>query len=158
NGPIRLAAGASHYRLIGLEIARAAGTGLVGALVSSAGTSDHIILDRVWLHGSPQDDTMTGFSVNGTTYAALVDSYATDFHCTATTGQCTDAHAVAGGTGSTKDGITSIKGNFLEASGENLLFGGSYAAYTPADIEIRQNHFFKPLTWMPGQPGFVGGP
>jgi hypothetical protein len=27
----------------------------------------------------------------------------------------------------------------------------------PTDIEIRRNHMFKPLTWMAGQPGFVGG-
>ncbi|PYV64852.1 MAG: hypothetical protein DMG95_03310, partial [Acidobacteria bacterium] len=51
-----------------------------------------------------------------------------------------------------------ITGNFLEASTENILFGGGNATTTPTDIEIRQNHFFKPMTWMIGQPGFVGGP
>jgi hypothetical protein len=50
-----------------------------------------------------------------------------------------------------------IVNNFLEASGENLLFGGGEATKTPTDIEIRHNHLFKPLTWMPGAPGFVGG-
>jgi hypothetical protein len=28
---------------------------------------------------------------------------------------------------------------------------------TPADIEIQRNHLFKPMTWMKGQPGYVGG-
>src|SRR3989441_7333418 len=26
----------------------------------------------------------------------------------------------------------------------------------PADIEIRGNHLFKPLTWLPGNPAFAG--
>jgi hypothetical protein len=40
---------------------------------------------------------------------------------------------------------------------ENILMGGGAATYTPADIEITHNHLFKPLTWMRGQPGYVGG-
>jgi hypothetical protein len=28
---------------------------------------------------------------------------------------------------------------------------------TPTDIEIRRNHMFKPIIWMKGQPGYVGG-
>lgn len=158
SGPFQLAPGANHYRLLGLEISRAAGTGLVGQLISAAGgTANHIIVDRSWLHGSPQDDTMSAFSLNGITYAALVDSYTTDFHCTSLTGACTDAHVVAGGTSSTADGKYRIVGNFLEASGENILFGGGGASTTPTDIEIRKNHFFKPFIWMSGQSGFVGG-
>src|SRR5260370_8767169 len=51
-----------------------------------------------------------------------------------------------------------ITGNFLEAWTENILFGGGNASTTPTDIEIRHNHFFKPMTWMTGQAGFVGGP
>lgn len=159
SGPFKLAAGANHYRLLGLEIARAAGTGFIGPLIStSSGTADHIVVDRVWLHGSPQDDTSTAFNLNGTTYVAVIDSYINDFHCESVTGSCTDAHAVSGGTSTTVDGIYQIDRNFLEAAAESVLFGGGYATTTPTDIEVRQNHFFKPLTWMPGQPGFVGGP
>jgi hypothetical protein len=36
------------------------------------------------------------------------------------------------------------------------MFGGGAATVTPADIEIRHNHFFKPWQWMPGNPSFVG--
>jgi hypothetical protein len=50
-----------------------------------------------------------------------------------------------------------IVDNFLEASGENIMFGGSAATATPGDIEIRRNHLFKPLTWMKGQAGYGGG-
>jgi hypothetical protein len=49
-----------------------------------------------------------------------------------------------------------IVNNYLEASGENLMFGGSAATETPADLEIRHNHLFKPVIWMPGADGFVG--
>jgi hypothetical protein len=37
------------------------------------------------------------------------------------------------------------------------MFGGAASTTTPADIEISQNHFFKPMTWIQGQPGYVGG-
>src|SRR5947207_5187075 len=160
SGPFQLANGANHYRLMGLEIARAAGTGLVGSLVSAANSAsaDHIILDRVWLHGAAQDETMNAVTLNRMSYAALIDSYTSDFHCVAISGSCTDAHVICGGTSTTSDSVYRVTGNFLEASTENILFGGGYATTTPTDIEIRQNHFFKPMTWMIGQPGFVGGP
>jgi Putative Ig domain len=158
-GPFQLANGANHYRLIGLEITRTASNGFVGALVGAANgaSAHHIILDRMWLHGTVHDDTQSAFNVNRMSYAALIDSYTTDFHCTALTGSCTDAHVVAGGTSSTPDSVNRITGNFLEASSENILYGGSGATTTPTDIEIRRNHFFKPMTWKKGQPGFVGG-
>jgi hypothetical protein len=159
SGPFQFANGANHYRFIGLEIARASGSGLVGALVSAANSAsaDHIILDRLWMHGSLQDDTMNAFNVNHMSYAALIDSYTTDFHCTSVSGACTDAHVFFGGTSSTTDAVFKVTGNFLEASTENILFGGGSATTTPTDIEIRRNHFFKPLVWMSGQSGFMGG-
>lgn len=159
-GPVQFASGANYYRLIGLEITRPVGTGVVTALVSvkgSTGTSDHIVIDRSWLHGTTQDDTTRGVWLGGTTNFAVVDSFFTDFHCTAVTGSCTDAQTVGGGLGSGAMGPYKIVNNFLEASGENILFGGGAATSTPADIEVRRNHFFKPLIWMKGQAGFVGG-
>ena len=158
DGPIVFASGANHYRLLGLEITRTAGSGIVGPLVGSKGSSaDQIVVDRVWIHGAPADDTRIGFELSGMTNTAVVSSFFTDFHCTSIKGQCTDAHAVSGGVGSLPGGPYKIVGNFLEASGENVFFGGGAATTTPADIEIRSNHFFKPLIWQPGQPGFVGG-
>lgn len=159
NGPIIFASGANHYRLMGLEITRAPGSALVYALASiaSGGTANNLILDRVWMHGTPHDDTNRGFWLAGGTYISVVDSFLTDFHCVAKTGGCTDSQTIAGGLGSGLMGPYKISGNFLEASGENILFGGGEATATPADIEISRNHFFKPLTWMLGQTGFVGG-
>ena len=159
NGPVIFAAGANHYRLIGLEITRPAGTGVVTALASIAtgGTANNLIFDRVWMHGTAQDETTRGLWLQGGTYVSVVDSFLTDFHCIASTGSCTDAQAIAGGVGSDPGGPYKIVNNFLEASGENVMFGGGAGTTTPADIQISHNHMFKPLTWMKGQPGYVGG-
>jgi hypothetical protein len=157
DGPIKIADGANHYRLIGLEITRPAGTPGPARLVAGLGQTDHFIVDRSWLHGAKQDETHVGLNVDGMTYAAVVDSYFSDFHCISATGACTDAHAVAGGVSNTQDGPFKIQNNFLEATGECVMFGGGPATMTPTDIEILHNHFWKPWQWMPGSANFVGG-
>jgi len=157
-GPIVFATGSNHYRLVGLEITRASGSGIVYSLssIASGGTANNLILDRVWLHGTAHDETNKGLALIGSSYVSVIDSFLTDLHCIAISGSCTDASTISGGTGNPV-GPFKIVDNFLEASGENILFGGAQSATTPAAIEIRQNHFFKPLTWMKGQPGYVGG-
>jgi len=90
-------------------------------------------------------------------YVAVVDSYFSDFHCTAVTGLCSDSHAVSGGILDHQDGPYKIANNFLEASGEAILFGGAEATTTPTDITIQFNHFFKPWQWMAGNTPFQGG-
>lgn len=158
-GPIELMNGASHYRFIGVEITREAPGVVFHNLVSPEkdAAADHIIFDRVWMHGTAQDETTRGIFLSGTRFMAVVDSYFSDFHCVAYTGTCTDSQAIAGGAGDLPMGIFKIVNNYLEASGENIIFGGAAATMTPTDIEIRHNHFFKPTIWMPGSPGFVGG-
>ena len=120
--------------------------------------ADELIFDRNWLHGTTQDDTDTGIALQGFTNTAVITSYMTDFHCTAVVGACVDSHAIGGGLGTTPAGPYAIVNNFLEAAGENILMGGGPATTTPADIQITQNHFFKPFLWMPGTSGFIGGP
>jgi hypothetical protein len=162
DGPFKFVSGANFYRFVGLEITRALGTPASARLMSIGGigntTADHIVVDRSWLHGNPQDETSNGVAMSGMTNVAIVDSYFSDFHCISVTGTCTDAHAVAGGTSDTQDGPYLIQDNFLEASGEAILFGGGAATMTPTDITIQNNHFWKPWQWMPGNPNFVGGP
>ncbi len=159
SGPIQFDSGASHYRFLGLEITRVAGTGYVGALVSAEVglTADQLIFDRSWLHGTSQDETAVGVALAGLTNTSLISSYLNDFHCTSKVGACTDSHAIAGGTGSAPGGPYQIVNNFLEAAGENVMFGGGAATVSPADIQISQNHFFKPLLWMAGSSGYIGG-
>ncbi len=158
DGPFQLDTGANYYRFIGLEVTRPIGAPGPARLISGQGTADHIIVDRSWLHGAPQDETHVGVNVSGMTNVAVVDSYLSDFHCIAKTGVCVDSHAVAGGVSDTQDGPFKIQDNFLEASGEAVMFGGGAATSTPTDIEILNNHFWKPWQWMPGSPNFVGGP
>lgn len=158
DGPFQFDDGANFYRFIGLEITRPAGAPGPARLMSGKGTIDHLIVDRSWLHGAPQDETHNGVNLSGVTNAAIVDSYLSDFHCIAITGACTDSHAISGGVSDTQDGPFKIQDNFLEASSEAILFGGGAATLTPADIQILNNHFWKPWQWMPGNPNFVGGP
>ena len=157
DGPIQLADGANFYRFIGLEITRVAGMAGSDRLFTGKGSVDHVVVDRSWLHGNPQDETNDGVNLDGATNVAVVDSYLNDFHCVSITGACTDAHAIAGGVSNTQDGPFKIQNNFLESSGEAILFGGGAAALTPADIQIIGNHFWKPWQWMPGNQNFVGG-
>src|ERR1700728_2014647 len=156
SGPIVVVSAANYYRLIGLEVTRGTFPGPVYDLVLFRGAADHVVFDRLWFHGLAQDETAHGVAIAGTN-VTVVDSFFTDFHCVSDTGACTDAQAIAGGGGSLPMGPYKIVNNFLEGSGENIIFGGGAATLTPADIEIRQNHFFKPLTWMKGQAGYVGG-
>jgi hypothetical protein len=158
SGPILFASGANHYRLVGLEITRARPEAHLRHMIATDdtdGIADHLIFDRIWLHGTPTDETKGGLRLSGLTYSAIVDSYVSDLHCIAGKGSCTDAQAVNGGTGNSPGGPYKIVNNFLEASGQSIMFGGGPGTATPADIEIRHNHLFKPLVWKMGVPGFV---
>jgi hypothetical protein len=157
DGPLIFAPGANHYRLVGLEVTRTANDGK--SVTSLIGPTQHssmsqIVLDRLYIHGTPADETRRGVELSGGTSIAVQDSYISDMHCSVT-GGCTDSQAVSGGTGSLPMGPYKINHNFLEAAGENIIFGGGPATQTPADIEIRFNHFFKPMLWLQGQPGFA---
>jgi hypothetical protein len=157
DGPIRFATGANYYRFIGLEVTRAAGIVGSARLITVKGTADHLVVDRSWLHGLPQDETRVGVSLSGMTNVAIVDSYFSDLHCISRSGSCADSHAIGGGVSNTQDGPFKIQNNFLEASGQGILFGGGPANSTPADIQILNNHFWKPWQWMKGNANFVGG-
>jgi hypothetical protein len=158
SGPVILASGANHYRLIGLEVTRAASSALIYNLIGpDKGPADHLIFDRMWIHGTAQNETVRGVMLSRIRYGAVIDSYLSDFHCVAKSGGCVDSQAVGGGLGDDPMGPYKIENNFLEGAGESILFGGGEATVTPTDIEIRRNHLFKPLTWFRGQAGFVGG-
>src|SRR5437667_2549216 len=159
SGPLWFMDRANHYRLIGLEVTRGNPTANLTALafLKEESTADHIVFDRVWMHGDAQDETARGVSLKGMTYVAIVDSYFSDFHCIAVTGACTDAQAIAGGNGDKPMGPYKIVNNFLEAAAEDIIFGGGPATLTAADIELRHNHLFRPMNWIPGHSQFIGG-
>ena len=137
--------GANYYRLVGLEVADTGANGAAGGyydliMLTSA---DHIIFDRCWIHGSPTGEDIKGVEFSGSSYIAVVDSYISDIH-SKLSGNGADSSAIGSVTG---PGPVKIVNNFLEAAGENVLWGGGASFTNVADVEIRRNHMFKPLTW-----------
>ncbi len=168
SGPLVLEHGANHYRFMELEITRDSSGANVNSLLSLRtggrqadghvdwnSKGDHIVVDRVWIHGDEKDETARGIQLGGSTYVAVVDSYFSDLKCIAATGACTDAQAIGGGTGDNPMGPYKIENNFLEAAGECILLGGGGASQIPADVVIRHNHLFKPILWKSDEPGFM---
>ncbi|NQW30140.1 MAG: T9SS type A sorting domain-containing protein [Ignavibacteria bacterium] len=152
---------AHHYRLVGLEISAASNViesyGLVnlGDGTSAQNTMGvvphHFVIDRCYIHGHTNGRIMKFGIRLDCANAAIIDSHISDFHSVGF-----DAQAIAGING---PGPFKIINNYLEASGENILFGGAAAAIpglVPSDIEIRQNHFYKPWSWKVGHPTYSG--
>ena len=156
---ITAAPGAHHYRFIGVEFT--VGTEvtinyhliLLGNRPTSAEDVPHdLIFDRVYIHGNPRVNLRRGIGLNSAR-TAIIDSYITDAHEVGA-----DSQAILGWDG---PGPFKIVNNYLEGAGENLMFGGadpSIRDLVPSDIEIRRNHFFKPLTWRIGDPSYAGTP
>lgn len=147
-----------HYRFIGIEWSSSPDTH-IARLITTEG-ADHLIFDRNWLHPPDGAEMNKGIGmVQGTHFIAVINSYLSGFYCIARTGTCTDSSALGGGNAQVPIGTLKIFNNFLEASGENILFGGGASEINPTDIEIRRNHLFRPMLWKEGEPGYapVGG-
>jgi len=190
---LQVAPGAHHVRFVGVEIttthATTKSTNWNLILVSGhykdsnvvyarrlEDLSQHIIFDRCYIHGTPTGDVRAGLSFNGA-FLALLDSTVSDFHEVGP-----DSQAVWAWNGA---GPYLIQNNYLEGSGENIMFGGTdpvisdrngpqpkshraiacavdrktqaeRSGLVPSDIVIRGNHFFKPLSWRIGHATFAG--
>ena len=143
-----------HIRFIGIEFAKNPGKIWYGLDLTG---SDHIIFDRVWIHGNPNEEVNRGVRIVDTQYVAVINSYLNEFHCIEV---CTDGHAIAGGSDKQSGvyhGAYKIYGNFLEGSAESILFGGAPSVDTSCDIDIEDNFLFKPLSWDPADPSYDGG-
>ena len=154
---VRRASGATigdHFRFIGIEWTTPPDAN-IGRIVAAEHT-DHVIFDRNWFHAA--DGTEVGHGVGiiqGANMIAVINSYVSGLNCIARTGKCTDATGIGGGGGDEPISALKIYNNFVEASGENILFGGSAATIVPTDIEIRRNHLFRPMLWKEGEPGYT---
>jgi hypothetical protein len=143
-----------HVRFIGIEWTTPPGADI--SRMVSVEHGDHIIFDRNWVHPAEGTEVAHGISfIDGAQMVAVVNSYISGLNCIARTGKCTDATAVSGGKGDETISTIKIYNNFLESSGENILFGGSAATQVPTDLEIRRNHLFRPVLWKEGQPGYT---
>jgi hypothetical protein len=93
------------------------------------------------VHGHRFRGQKRGIALNGRSISVL-NSYIADIKS-----MNADAQAIAGWNGA---GPFAIENNYLEASGENILFGGADPAVeglVPSDIVVRGNHLFKPMAW-----------
>jgi hypothetical protein len=104
-----------------------------------------LVLDRVYIHGDPRAGQKRGVALNaGRT--TISNSYIADIKAI---GQ--DSQAIAGWNG---PGGYTIVNNYLEAAGENVIFGGADPAIpnlTTEHIVVRGNVLRKPLEWR--EPG-----
>lgn len=152
-----LAPGANHYRLVGLEITSNSNQGgnlqnnppsnnftyCLVCWIPAIGSAepDSITVDRSYVHGSPTQDVGQGVQCNASN-CAVIDSYFSDIHESTTDSQAILAYWTPG--------PIKIVDNYLSATTEDVMFGGAGGynnPYVPSDIEIRNNHFFKPLAW-----------
>ena len=146
-----------HYRLVGLDISTAKADVKVYELVTigdarqtAADVPHDIVIDRSWIHGFDTQDVQRGVSLNGSEIT-VSNSYINEIH-----GRGYDTQALCGWNG---PGPFHIINNYLEAAGENVLFGGadpSISNLIPSNIEIRRNYLFKPLRWNAKDPSYAG--
>jgi hypothetical protein len=153
---IAAARGAHHYRFVGIEVHPSPGVFLTNLvdLGSRENTLEnlpaHIVFERCYLHGDAKRGTRRGIALNGR-HMAVLDSHLSDFKEVGA-----DSQAIAGWGG---PGPFRIENSHLEAAGENVLFGGADPAIrglVPSDIEIRRNHFVKPLSWKADERIYEG--
>ena len=100
-----------------------------------------LVLDRVYIHGDPRAGQKRAVSLNAAR-TTISNSYIADIKAI---GQ--DSQAIAGWNG---PGDYTIVNNYLEAAGENVIFGGGDPAIpklTTTHIVVRGNVLRKPLEW-----------
>jgi hypothetical protein len=145
------AAGASYYNLIGLEFRPASTTSYLDTMIklgdatssqNSSNIPHHLMIDRCYIHAFPTQSLKRGIGLNSSE-TSILNSYISSFKL-----QGQDSQAIAGWNG---PGPFHLINNYLEAAGENLIFGGSTPSIPgliPSNIEIRGNHLTKPLSWQ----------
>lgn len=152
---------AAHgYKFLGVEIKPASAT-LQGYDLVTLGddvnqkTLDQVphdlTFDRCYIHGHPGQTWKRGIALNSAE-TTIRNCYISEFHVV---GQ--ECQAILGTNG---PGPFHVINNYIEAAGENLMFGGGndpqILNLRPSDIEIRRNLFSKPMSWNPADPSYAG--
>jgi hypothetical protein len=146
---LQTAPSAHHWRLLFLEFGPNAtpGSDIIrfgdgsSQQFSLDAVPHHLEIDRCYIHGDASVGQKRGVALNSG-QSRIANSYFADFKLI---GQ--DAQAIAGWNG---PGPYVIENNYLEASGENVLFGGAdpwIPELVPSDITFRGNHVSKPTDW-----------
>jgi len=142
--------GANHYRVELLDVDGIAQEGYYTLLeigtnnarqATWASVPSNIVLDRLFIHGHPTKGQQRCVGLNGRSVEVL-NSFIVN--CASFV---VDAQAIGA---FNSPGPMKINNNYLEGTGENILFGGAdprIEGLVPSDIEIRRNHFSKPVAW-----------
>ncbi|MGI8497944.1 MAG: hypothetical protein ACR2OG_10240, partial [Gemmatimonadaceae bacterium] len=122
---LRAEPGAHHYRIMGIEFTVASQQTLsYGVIVFSANAEqtsldqvpNNLVLDRVYVHGHPTLQISRCLTLNsGAT--AVIESYLSECHSAGS-----EAQGIAGWNG---PGPFKIVNNYVEGTGENVMFGGA---------------------------------
>jgi PKD repeat protein len=146
---LRTAPGAHHWDIRYIEF-RANQAGLGDIIQLGDGSSvqkllaqvpHHLVLNHVYVHGDPLVGQKRGIALNAAT-VTISDSHISDCK-----GIGQDTQAIGGWNG---PGPYLIENNYLEAAGENVMFGGADPAITNlvADgVTVRRNYFSRPMSW-----------
>jgi hypothetical protein len=163
--PVLTAHDGTHgWRFVGLELGVAPnsktrvyqllligwGTGPWGTRAPGDQVASRFIVERCYLHGSPDQFVRRAILANGADIR-IADSWIDEIHEGGF-----DSQAILSYDGT---GPFLIENNELQASSENIMFGGADPSppdYFPSDIVIRRNHLFKPLRWNPKDPTYDG--
>ena len=151
-GPaMRTDSGATYWTLKFLEFLPSSSSGSANLVeFGGAGSTQttlstvpkHLVIDRCYLHGNASYGQRRGLALNSGD-AQILNSYFADIK-----GVLQDTQAIMGWNG---PGPYLIENNYLEAAGENVMFGGtdpSIPNLVPANITIRRNLISRPLAWM----------
>jgi hypothetical protein len=101
----------------------------------------HVVLNHLYVHGDRYVGQKRCIALNAAS-VTISDSYVAECK-----GAGQDTQAIGGWNG---PGPYTIENNYLEAAGENVMFGGADPAIRDlvADgITVRRNHFTRPLSW-----------
>jgi hypothetical protein len=146
---LRTAPGARYWRLELLEFLPNPG-GFAEIIQLGDGSSaqqtlasvpHHLVVDRCYVHGDPDQGQKRGIALNSAD-TAILGSYISDIKAA---GQ--ESQAIAGWNG---PGPYVIENNYIEAAGVNVLFGGaepSIPQLVPKEISFRWNHVAKVPAW-----------
>jgi hypothetical protein len=149
---LRTSAGgtAGDYRIACLEITSTAAMSYsivhIGDYDNVATSVDalpgNVIFDRAYVHGSLTGGIQRCIVLNAKA-SAVVDSWVSECHI-----KGFDSQAIVAWL---SPGPLKFVNNHLAGAGENLMIGGADPRITGlvgSDIEIRRNHFYKPLSWQ----------
>lgn len=141
----------NHFKFDGLELMQAAGHAIFGGMfifgsgneASTLGMVNNMEVGRTWIHEDPSQEGQPTGPQRGIFDNSATLSVHDNYIAGMTNGE---ANGIAG-CGS--PGPTTVTNNFIEASGENILYGGCNPAsgIANANKTFTGNYFYKPPAW-----------